>query len=120
MFPKNRSRSKYRNKKTVIGNKTFASKAEARLYEHLKFREDQGEITNLLTQVQVHLTDADILFKPDFSYIENDVVRYCEMKGFSTAVWAIKKRLWKFYGPGVLDIYNTACVLTETIKPRLK
>lgn len=104
------------NKKNKYGNKissssdgrSFQSGLERKLYEELLLREKVGEIKDLKCQVSVYLTDAKILYKPDFYCF--DFKRNCEIwiesKGFDTAVWAIKKRLWKFYGPGILQIYR--------------
>lgn len=85
---------------------SFASKAEAALYQVLKLRESQGEIEDIKCQVQVYLTEAKILYKPDFSYTKNGKTIWAEFKGFETAVWRIKRRLWKHYGPGPLEVYK--------------
>lgn len=100
---------KYGNKKTQIDGYYFASKLEADLYVHLKEREKLGEIRDIKCQVQVRLTDAKILYKPDFSAIEVDSgqVVYFEAKGFETDVWRIKRRLWEAgYGPGRLEVWK--------------
>jgi hypothetical protein len=54
----------------------------------------------------VDLTDARILYKPDFKFTRGGKEVWAECKGFETAIWRIKKRLWKFYGPGTLEIYK--------------
>ena len=92
--------SKYGSRRTG----GFHSKFEASAYQSLKDREIKGEIKNLKTQVQVYMTRAKILYKPDFSYEENGETVYLEAKGFETDVWRIKRRLWKYYGPGKLIV----------------
>jgi len=92
--------SKYGSRRTG----GFHSAFEAAVYQHLKDREEKGEIQNLKTQVQVHMTKANILYKPDFSFEENGETVYWESKGFEDAVWRIKRRLWKYYGAGKLFI----------------
>jgi len=92
--------SKYGSRRTG----GFHSGLEAAVYQHLKDREEKGEISNLKTQVQVHMTRAKILYKPDFSFEENGETIYWEAKGFEGPVWRIKRRLWKFYGPGKLVV----------------
>lgn len=111
---------KYHNKKDIRGDKSFASKGEAGLYDHLLMREKAGEISDIKTQVQVYLTDAKILYKPDFSYIENGKIRFAEFKGFECGIWRIKRRLWKFYGPAPLEVYKGTyprLKITEVIEP---
>ena len=112
---------KYKNKKTSRGGRSFASKGEAGLYDYLFIKEKAREIFNLKCQVQVYLTEANILYKPDFSYESDGQVIYCEYKGFETAIWRIKRRLWEHYGPGKLEVYKglgLRMFLVETIIPK--
>lgn len=92
--------SKYGSRRTG----GFHSAFEASVYQHLKDREERGEIQNLKTQVQVHMTLAKILYKPDFSFEENGETVYWEVKGFEGPLWRIKRRLWMYYGPGKLYV----------------
>lgn len=78
-----------------------------------------------LLQVQDHiyLTDARIGYVPDFKcqYVKEDKFFWVEAKGYANDRWPIKKKLWKFYGPGVLEIWTGSHlkpVLTEIIIPR--
>lgn len=100
---------KYKAKriKTRDGH-AFASKLEGSLYEQLCLRVNAGEFHSLKCQVQVYLTDAKILMKPDFSALDttNDETIYFEAKGIETDVWRIKRRLWEYYGPGRLEVYK--------------
>lgn len=117
------SRNKYYAKKVDRAGYSFASKLEAALFDLLKLRERAGEIRDLQCQDTVYLTDARIMYKPDYKFFEvaeNDFA-WAESKGFSTDVWSIKRRLWKSYGPGKLYIYkgsHTRLVLDETIIPK--
>ncbi len=98
--------NKYRAVKT--GN--FSSKFEAACHGVLLNRQDAGTISDIKCQQKVYLTDARILLIVDFSFTDLStklgVTRYLEAKGFETAVWRIKRRLWEFYGPGPLEIWH--------------
>lgn len=89
---------------------------------YLKRLEMAGEIKILSLQDKVYLTHAKILYKPDFKIMDhtlNEIV-WIEFKGKETASWAIKKRLWRFYGPGALRIYKASgsgVKMTEEVNP---
>jgi len=98
-------RNKYGAVKTVINGIKFDSKAEAEYYLYLLEKIDSGADLELVElQPKVYLTDAKILMKPDFLIKENGVISYHEVKGFETAVYKIKRRLWKKYGPADLKV----------------
>lgn len=86
--------------------RSFASKGEAQLYDYLIVKQRAKEISDLKCQVSVYLTNARILYIPDFSYLEYGEKVWAEFKGFETAIWRIKRRLWKHYGPGRLEVYT--------------
>lgn len=112
-----RFKNKYRA--TRVGN--FASKLEKAVYDILENNQYLGYISDLKCQAEVRLTDANILYKPDFSFIKNKKQWYAEAKGFKTPSWAIKKRLWAHYGPGPLEIYEGSYKypkLVETVIPK--
>lgn len=113
---------KYRAQRVSYDHHSFASKFEAALYQWLKLREINGEVTDVKCQETVYLTEAKIIYKPDFSYIEVTSGKriYAEAKGFETSDWRIKRRLWEYYGPGPLEIYkgsHTNFKLHETLTP---
>jgi len=114
---------KFKNKRELRDGRSFASKFEATLYDQLKEREENKEIGVLECQVSVYLTEAKILYKPDFRAFDNGlgVWVWFEAKGFETDVWRIKKRLWKCYGPGRLEIYKgsykSGAKLVEVLSP---
>lgn len=117
-FRYGRKRNKFSNQRTS----GFASKLEHAVYVILQDQEKLGLISDIKCQVQVHLTNAEILYKPDFSIFDNELNQtvYVEAKGMVTPSWAIKKRLWKKYGPGILKIYtgtHSYPKLTEIIVP---
>lgn len=90
--------SKYRAVRTEVDGITFASKAEASLYQYLKLTGQES----IEIGPKVYLTDAKILFKPDFRC----GAVYYEMKGMETPSYKLKKRLWQHYGPTALYIYK--------------
>jgi hypothetical protein len=114
--------SKYGPTKVSQAGYSFASKLERALFDLLKLREMAGEIRDIQCQDSIYLTDAEILYKPDFKYtvVATGEPEWAESKGFPTPSFAIKKRLWKYYGPGRLLIYegtHQRLVHSETIIP---
>lgn len=104
-WPKNRSRNKFGAKRTDDG---FPSKLEAAVFYYLQLRERAGEIKNIARQPQVKLTKAGIGYKPDFKYTDCKTGRdiWVEAKGHETEGYLIRKRLWRYYGPGRLEIFK--------------
>jgi len=116
--------NKYRNKKTSIDGYCFSSKLEASVYLELKRLENLNQIKIEQTQAQVHLTNAKILYKPDFKILNlnTNEIEYIEAKGVETASWRIKRKLWMYYGPGKLTIYkgnSTRVFISEVLQPKL-
>lgn len=117
--------SKYGNKLASSSDGlSFSSQGERDCYEMLKLLEKAQELSEIQIQDHVYLTDARILYIADFKYrnLISGEEEWAEFKGFATDVWAIKKRLWKHYGPGVLKVYKKSGVrvyLAETISPKL-
>jgi predicted nuclease of restriction endonuclease-like RecB superfamily len=112
--------NKYNAKRVNYDIHSFASQLERSVFVFLQAREKMKEISDLRCQESVYLTKARILFKPDFSFIENGIKIFAEAKGFCTAEYNIKRRLWKFYGEGPLEVYKGTAnnfVLSETIIP---
>lgn len=114
---------KYRAERVSYDHHSFASKFEGALYLWLKLREKNDEIFEIKCQETVYLTDAKIIYKPDFSYFDiNSGTRiYAEAKGYETSDWRIKRKLWMFYGPGKLEIYKGSAnnfKLYETLDPQ--
>lgn len=87
---------------------SFPSRLEARRWSQLLLLQQAGEISDLKRQPRVELTRAKIVDHPDFVYTECDRQVFEETKGFETADYLIKKKLWRVYGPGVLRVMKAA------------
>lgn len=103
---------------------SFASKLEASVYMILKAREQAGEIKVLQIQDHVYLTRAEIHYIPDFKCVDlrSGETFFVEAKGYANERWPMKKRLWKFYGPGPLEIWmgtHQRPILKETLIPKI-
>lgn len=104
-------KSKYSSAKTDVDGIRFDSKKEAEFYAELKLREKAGEISDLRLQPRYLLQEAfkhegkqyrEIEYVADFEYIENGVTVVVDVKGFRTAVYMIKKKLFLYkYGDKV-------------------
>lgn len=104
-------KSKYSSAKTDIDGITFDSKKESEFYAELKLRERAGEISHLRLQPRYLLQEAfkrdgkqyrEIEYVADFEYIENGVTVVVDVKGFRTAVYMIKRKLFLYrYGDKV-------------------
>ena len=100
--------NKYSAQKTTVNGITFHSKGEANCYIYLNMLEKAGELEMLDLQPMVYLSRAKILYRPDFLIKEKGVKIWVDFKGFTTHGFAIKRKLWKTYGPGPLRIYAQA------------
>lgn len=112
----------FNRKSAEFAGRSFASKLEASVYALLLLREKAGEIKEIECQVQVALSAAGIIYKPDFRFVRTSDGKACfaEAKGFETPEWRIKLRLWKVYGAGPLEIWKGSAAspkLIETIIP---
>lgn len=99
------------------------SKLESSVCQILQFRQKAGEIEILQVEDHIYLTDARIGYVADFKcrYVKIDEVFWVEAKGYANDTWPIKKKLYKFYGPGPLEIWTGVHlnpVLTEVIFPK--
>lgn len=101
-------KSKYSSAKTNIDGIRFDSKKEAEFYAELKLREKVGEISHLRLQPRYLLQEPfkcegkqyrEIEYVADFEYIENGETVVVDVKGFRTAVYMLKKKLFLYkYG----------------------
>lgn len=104
-------KSKYSSAKTDIDGIRFDSKKEAEFYAELKLREKAGEITHLRLQPRYLLQESfkhegkqyrEMEYVADFEYIENGETVVVDVKGFRTAIYMIKKKLFLYkYGDKV-------------------
>jgi Protein of unknown function (DUF1064) len=112
---------KFGAEKATLDEYSFSSKLEAAVYQLLKFRLAAKEIENIEVQQHVYLSDARILYVPDFKCTDREGNSiYCEAKGFEGERWPTIKKLWKHYGPAPLEIFKgsyKAPQLIETIFP---
>ena len=97
--------SKYKAKKTIIDGITFDSKSEARRYEELKLLQRGGAIKHLSLQPRFMLQEGfknihtgkkerAIEYVADFQYDEEDRTIVEDVKGFKTADYKIKRKLF--------------------------
>jgi hypothetical protein len=99
--------AKMGNEATSLDGYSFGSKLEAAVYQMLKLRKLGGEIAEIQVQDHIYLTDARIGYIPDFKCTAPDgSVFWVEAKGYANDRWPMKKKLWKFYGPGPLEIWK--------------
>lgn len=84
----------------------FASKKEATRYAELKMLVRAGRISNLTIQPRFPLY-AGIFYVADFQYIEDGLTIVEDVKGFLTAEYKLKKKLF-------LSIYQATHTHRET------
>lgn len=101
-------KSKLGNTRVQLDGYNFASKLEAAVYLQLKISLLAEKIKILAHQPRVHLTEARILYIPDFKCLnlKTNEIFFVEAKGFETPDWKIKRRLWEKYGPATLHIWR--------------
>lgn len=117
------AKAKYGNVRSTCGDHSHASKLESAVCWLLSLRQKAGEIRDLRSQVAVKLTKAEITYIADFrfTFTANEEIGFAEAKGFKTPEWRLKLRLWRHYGPGVLEIYEGNYArpkLVETVVPK--
>lgn len=113
--------NKYGAKKTVIDGITFDSKAEAEYYALIKQQEKLNMLKIVELQPKIYLTDAKILYKPDFLIhrLGETSPVYIDVKGCETPVFKIKARLWASYMDADLELVKKKgkrFYTTKTIK----
>lgn len=106
---------------TAHGEK-FRSKLEFAVRNLLKLRERAGELKILNREDHVLLGPAKFRYIPDFKCLDlkTNEEFWVEAKGYETDTWKRNKRLWKFHGPGKLEIWvgpHQRPRLKETVVP---
>lgn len=87
-----RVRHKFNAKRTKVGERTYASKAEARYAVALEHRKRAGEVLFALEQVPIRLPGGT-KYVVDFLVFEaSGDVRFIDVKGVQTDAFKIKKR----------------------------
>lgn len=100
-------KTKYGASKVSLDGYSFHSKLEAATYQLLKLRVAAGEIASIQCQDQVYLTEARVRYIADFKCtLPDGSFLWVESKGFAAARWPDLKKLWRFYGPGTLEIWG--------------
>lgn len=117
--------NKYRNTETVGCHYGFShrSKLEASVCQLIKLREAAGEIEHVQHECHVYLSEARIAYVADFKCVDlkSGDTFFIEAKGYANDRWPTIKKLYKFYGPGRLEIWTGTHrnpQLTETIIPK--
>lgn len=99
---------KYGNRKVVVNNIRFDSKAEAERYLQLLALQNAGTISELVLQPEFVLVPAftkngkhyrKITYLADFKYKLGDDTYVEDVKGFKTEVYRIKKKLFEYKYP---------------------
>jgi hypothetical protein len=109
-YRRNKMYNKYSNKKVILDNIKFDSKAEKNRYMELKILEKSGLIKELELQKEFELqpsfkkngkTYRKITYKADFYYFDNHLNRYVveDVKGYKTDVYKLKKKMFEYRYP---------------------
>lgn len=103
--------TKYGNRKTVVDNITFDSRAEARRYQELQLLVQAGHIHHLVLQPRYQLMPAFIdgtgkkhravEYVGDFAYREGDTYVCEDVKGAITKVYAMKRKMFMYHHPNI-------------------
>lgn len=109
--------NKYNAKRTEYNGRTFDSKGEAARAAELDLMLKNGLISDLNFQPDYRLTDAAIRYRADFSYIRDGKLYAEDFKGVETDRFKMIKKLWLYYGPVTLLIYDKSG-FREKIDPR--
>ena len=100
--------SKYRNRKTLIKGILFDSEREGLRYLELLSREKAGEIQDLKLQEAFEIQPAfkkdgkhyrAIYYVADFSYNQGGQRIVEDVKGFKTAVFQLKRKMFEYRYP---------------------
>lgn len=88
--------SKYRSIPTAVDGITFASRAEARRYGHLKLLQQAGAISGLELQPRFPLIVNGVkvcTYVADFRYVDRKRTIVEDVKGCRTQVYRLKRAL---------------------------
>ena len=103
---------KYGNKKTIVDNIPFDSKAEAARYQELKLLEKAGEIRNLQLQPRFELVpklpcgERAAYYTADFSYrdmTKGNKLVVEDVKGYKQETsYVLRRKLFKWRNPDII------------------
>lgn len=114
IVPTKQKQSKYKNKKVVVDGIEFDSKMESDYYLHLKQLQHQGIVSEFLMQKEYTLLEGyvksdkkirPIKYKADFEvHYADGRIEVVDVKGFLTADFKLKKKLFEYRFPFVLKL----------------
>ncbi len=90
--------NKYNARKTLYRGVTYDSAREAKYAFELDMRKRAGLIDSWERQIVIPLRAHKTLiakYKIDFVVYQDGITEYVEVKGFETAVWKLKWKLFK-------------------------
>lgn len=97
--------NKYKAQKKEYNGEIFDSTFEAKIAQELDWRVKGGDIQSYETQVEIRIIVNGVFICKhlmDFVITHNDgSIEYVEAKGYETAVWKLKKKLFLALYPGV-------------------
>lgn len=101
----------------------FDSKLEHAVFQELSLLVKTGKFRDLQQQKTVHITEARIGYRADFSLfdVEANEEILIEAKGMPSDVWNLKLKLYRVYGTQRLWLYTGSHKypkLSEVITPR--
>jgi hypothetical protein len=104
-----KSKSKYGSKKTLYNGIKFDSQKELAHYLLLKEQEQFGIITELKCQVPFEIVpkqkgERSAHYYADFTYYIDGQHYICDVKGFRTAEYILKRKLVKLQNPNSIFI----------------
>ena len=104
----NLNSSNNKAQKQIIDGHKFPSKLEAGVYLHFKRMQQFGAIKIEKFQPKLELSEAKIVFKPDFEIFDPKFGGKCyaEAKGVKTDSYLIKLKLFRYYGEHPLFIFE--------------
>lgn len=84
--------SKYRNQRTEVDGRRFASKKEANYYLQLKLAQAMNQIRGFACQVSIPLPSGKRRMIIDFMVCDTDGrIRWVDTKGYATDTWKTKR-----------------------------
>jgi hypothetical protein len=99
-----RIRHKFGAVRTTRGDRTYASKAEARYAGQLELRKAAGDVVFFLWQVPFHLPGG-VKYVADFLVFEaSGDVRVIDVKGHETEMFRAKKRMVEALYPVTVEV----------------
>lgn len=119
----NLNSSNNRAQPQVIDGIKFPSKLEAGVYLYYKRMQQYGAANIVKRQPKLELSEAKIVFKPDFEIFDPKLGGKCyaEAKGVETDSYRIKLKLYRHYGEYPLLIFKGTMdspKLVEVVYPK--